>query len=149
MLIMTRTIMKKIIVTCALAVCLTFASSTRADWDLVWSPDGNEIINHEMHFPQLPDPNGWDVNFTTPKFLADDWKCSGSGPVSDIHFWVSHQDDVIPVLNGIDVRTFLYLPLYGHRFYHLPTSHFTPPSARPVGRYIIGHLLYLRILEMA
>jgi len=30
---------------------------------------------HKMHFPQLPDPNGWDVNvhdFT----LADDWQCS-------------------------------------------------------------------------
>jgi len=65
-----------------------------------------------MHFPQLPDPVGWDVKATsiiTPnwpvstviegpylqrKILADDWTCSQSGPVDDIHFWGSWRDDV-------------------------------------------------------
>ena len=44
-----------------------------------WTPaDG-----HKMHFPQLPDANGWDVLATNPKILADDWTCSSTGPVKD------------------------------------------------------------------
>jgi hypothetical protein len=49
-----------------------------------------------MHYPQLPDPSGWDVSFSNGVALADDWRCSESGPVNDIHFWVSFKDDVIP-----------------------------------------------------
>jgi hypothetical protein len=45
-----------------------------------------------MHFPQLPDPNGWDVDMTD-YILADDWKCTETGPVDDIHFWISVQGD--------------------------------------------------------
>jgi len=48
--------------------------------------------NHKMHFPQLPDLEGWDVNATYPKILADDWQCSRSGPIEDIHFWGSWKD---------------------------------------------------------
>ena len=47
---------------------------------------------HKMHYPQLPDPNGWDVNvhdFT----LADDWQCSQTGLVSDAHLWLSWEQD--------------------------------------------------------
>jgi hypothetical protein len=47
----------------------------------------------KMHFPQLPDPQGWDVNFETPKVLADDWLCTQSGPVTDIHWWFSSRFD--------------------------------------------------------
>jgi hypothetical protein len=43
---------------------------------------------HKMHFPQLPDPNGWDVNIVETQ-IGDDWTCGGTGPVDDIHFWVS------------------------------------------------------------
>lgn len=43
-----------------------------------------------MHFPQLPDPNGWDVDVESLR-LADDWLCTESGPVSDVHLWVSWQ----------------------------------------------------------
>ena len=50
---------------------------------------------HKMHFPQLPDPFGWDVRATYPRVVADDWTCSESGDVLDIHFWGSWQD-----LNG-------------------------------------------------
>jgi len=54
-----------------------------------WDPgDG-----HKMHFPQLPDTFGMDVLFTEPKILADDWRCSGTGPVEDIHFWFSAYSD--------------------------------------------------------
>ena len=64
-----------------------------ADWD---PGDG-----HKMHFPQLPDPNGWDVYATAglsqyPKIvLADDWRCSETGFVKDIHFWGSWKGDII------------------------------------------------------
>src|SRR3972149_5602749 len=44
---------------------------------------------HKMHFPQLPDEAGWDVNATQPVVLADDWQCSESGYVKDVHFWGS------------------------------------------------------------
>ena len=39
-----------------LAVMAMVAPAAVADWD---PGDG-----HKMHYPQLPDPNGWDVNFT-------------------------------------------------------------------------------------
>jgi len=52
-----------------------------------------------MHYPQLPDLIGWDVMATSTfpppgqgMVLADDWQCSQSGPVEDIHFWGSWKD---------------------------------------------------------
>ena len=82
--------MKKIIM---ITAAFSFAAITaRADWD-----PGDP---YKMHFPQMPDPNGWDINihdFT----LADDWQCSETGPVSDVHFWVSYQGDGPPNLNTI------------------------------------------------
>lgn len=48
------------------------------------------IDDVKMHFPQWPDPAGWDVICTADSFLiADDWQCTESGPVTDIHFWTS------------------------------------------------------------
>lgn len=77
---------------------LMFAGSALADWQV---GDG-----HKMHFPQLPDPCGLDVSFQVPYMLADDWRCSETGPVSDIHLWVSHKEDFIPFLMGIHVEIF-------------------------------------------
>jgi hypothetical protein len=60
----------------------------------------------KMHYPQLPDPQGWDVAFDElidqgvyrgP--LGDDWKCTQTGPVDDIHFWVSFREDQGPTPN--------------------------------------------------
>ncbi|MBI4717150.1 MAG: hypothetical protein HY763_05040 [Planctomycetes bacterium] len=56
-----------------------------------WQPSDG----HKMHFPQLPDEEGWDVNATQPAILADDWRCSETGLITDIHFWGSWRD-----LNG-------------------------------------------------
>jgi len=50
-----------------------------------WNPDDP----YKMHFPQLPDEAGWDVNATVPIVLADDWGCIETGWVKDIHFWGS------------------------------------------------------------
>ena len=57
------------------------AGTALADWD--------ESMGHKMHYPQLPDPKGWDINATHPKVLADDWECSESGLVADVHLWGS------------------------------------------------------------
>jgi len=48
-----------------------------------WQPGDK----YKMHFPQLPDTLGWDVDATYPIILGDDWRCSETGFVKDIHFW--------------------------------------------------------------
>lgn len=68
--------------------------------------DWNPGDPHKMHYPQLPDlsPTGMDVldsislsaGATVDKWLADDWRCGGSGPVTDVHIWGSWLDDQIP-----------------------------------------------------
>jgi hypothetical protein len=73
-----------IIVLAALTLAVASAP-VFADW---FPGNGNK-----MHFPQLPDPNGFDVSFDTPLILADDWRCSQTGPVEDIHFWFSARGD--------------------------------------------------------
>ena len=81
----------------AVVAVMFVAASATADWK--WE-DG-----HKMHFPQRPDHDGWDVKFgpfVIPqdpepiqgiKVLADDWKCSQTGNVEDIHFWFSARGD--------------------------------------------------------
>lgn len=69
-----------------IAVLAFVAAPAAADWR-----EGDE---HKMHWPQMPDPNGWDIDMTD-YVLADDWECSKSGPVSDIHFWYSVKGDTL------------------------------------------------------
>ena len=57
-----------------------FSASLRADW--------NEGGPHKMHYPQLPNPNGWDVNCTAPQTIADDLLCAADGPITNFHLWV-------------------------------------------------------------
>ena len=70
-------------------------------------PDG---WNHKMHFPQLPDAYGWDINATAPRIVADDWQCSESGSVKDIHFWGSWKDDELGAITQIHVSIHGDLP---------------------------------------
>jgi len=79
----------------ALALVVTTA---HADW--------NPGFKHKMHFPQQPDVNGYDVNFTAPLIVADDWKCSETGPVTDIHFWFSARNDWLNLQLPLDVQIF-------------------------------------------
>ncbi|MBU8933172.1 MAG: dockerin type I repeat-containing protein [candidate division Zixibacteria bacterium] len=51
-----------------------------------WNPDPGDDI--KMHFPQLPDENGWDVDASWHP-IADDFMCTESGYIKDIHFWGS------------------------------------------------------------
>jgi len=61
-----------------------------------WQPGDD----HKMHFPQLPDEDGWDVNATYPIILADDWECSESGYVKDVHFWGSWLHDYTGIIDS-------------------------------------------------
>lgn len=72
---------------------LLLAGTALADWD--------EGDGHKMHYPQLPDPTGWDVMSTEPKILADDFLCTWGGPITDIHFWGSWQNDAIGDISNI------------------------------------------------
>lgn len=84
---------------CILMCTLLIGATTvaLADWAV---GDG-----HKMHFPQLPDPNGWDVDFHD-WWLGDDWKCSETGPVSDIHFWYSWARDIVQDIPWISVQIY-------------------------------------------
>jgi len=78
------------------ASTMLLAAPVMADW---YEGDG-----HKMHFPQLPDPNGWDVEISSwdnQHECADDWMCSQSGPVSDLHFWYSVADDAPTVIGTV------------------------------------------------
>lgn len=65
-------------------VALLATPAARAHWD--------ESMPAKMTNPQMPDADGWDIDMTGWT-LADDWKCSESGKVSDIHFWYSVRSD--------------------------------------------------------
>ncbi len=61
---------------------------------------------HKMHWPQAPDlsPAGVDVS-GVGTVLADDFKCTASGPVARIHVWGSFAQDILPE-RGVDSLTF-------------------------------------------
>jgi hypothetical protein len=89
--------MKKVI---CIFVCMLVIGTTSiavADW--------SEGDGYKMHFPQLPDPVGWDVSFHDWQ-LGDDWKCSETGPVKDIHFWISWRHDIVGDLPFIGVAIY-------------------------------------------
>jgi hypothetical protein len=96
---------KKII---GILVCMLMIGTTTiavADWV---PSDG-----HKMHYPQMPDPVGWDVNFHD-FYLADDWQCSETGPVTDIHFWISWRGDIVGQLPMITVGIYSNDPGTGY-----------------------------------
>jgi hypothetical protein len=81
-----------------------FAPVANADW--------NPGDPYKMHYPQLPNlsPSGLDVLATyggvyfnpasgsyvplANKILADDFRCTQSGPITDIHIWGSWLNDI-------------------------------------------------------
>jgi len=61
---------------------------------------------YKMHWPQPPDlsPAGVDID-AMGVILADDFKCTATGPVSRIHVWASFADDLLPS-DGAGAMTF-------------------------------------------
>ena len=84
-------------------------SAALADWN-VGDP-------YKMYFPQLPDPNGWDVGAFG---LADDWRCTQTGSVDDIHIWFSELHDGPPDVAYVDVRIYSNDPNYQGQGYGAP-----------------------------
>jgi hypothetical protein len=97
------------------AVFLVSSTAAVADWD-----PGDPF---KMHYPQLPNvtPLGLDVLAgprvippPTPsdeaiyyeKFLADDFLCTFSGPITDIHIWGSYNQDLF--LGGVHPSNALF-----------------------------------------
>lgn len=70
-----------------------------SDASVFYNDSEEEEYPHKMHWPQLPDPNGWDVRAcrTPPtdiepeirKVLADDFLCTSNGYINHITFWGS------------------------------------------------------------
>jgi hypothetical protein len=96
--------MKKII---CLGIFVVLASVVLADWDPIPPEDPT---NHKMHWAQLPNPIGWDVNATHPKVLADDWQCSQTGWIWDIHFWGSWKDDSLGTITSFHLSIHKDIP---------------------------------------
>jgi hypothetical protein len=117
--------------TAALTLALA-ASAASADWKI-----GDD---YKMHFPQLPDADGWDVAFAwmdpgipgvqppmrMSNGLADDWRCSQTGAVSDVHFWLSMKGDTtagnpLPFqINSISLTFWNDLPVGPNRTFSMP-----------------------------
>ena len=90
-----------------LAVVGLLVLPTLADWD---PGDG-----YKMHYPQLPDVNGWDIDVTHPdgglyRVVADDWMCIEDGPVTEIHFWGSWLDNLKGQIEWIDIEIYRDIP---------------------------------------
>lgn len=87
---------KKLVTTlvCAMFITMsvTLASSTIADWV---PADG-----HKMHYPQMPDVTYSGVAVQMPPWInrADDFRCSESGWITDIHIWGSFKGDSLPAM---------------------------------------------------
>jgi len=114
--------MKKTVASMAPFVLLwALVATTVADWDV-----GGPC---KMHSPQLPDPNGWDVNASIEE-VADDWTCTLSAPVEDIHVWYSWKFDATDDFASVRVRIYDNVPA-GPRGYSEPGNtlwerHFYP-----------------------
>jgi hypothetical protein len=93
-----RELKSKILFVCVFVLLFGAAPVALGDWDV---GDG-----HKMHYPQLPKPGGWDVALWSEGsvWLADDWQCSETGPVKDIHFWLSWEQNVVWPIGGFTVR---------------------------------------------
>jgi hypothetical protein len=76
----------RVLAVAALAV-LVLAPMARADWV--------SGMPYKMHYPQLPATGS--ISFGTYLSpVADDWLCTESGPVSDVHFWIWSADGLPP-----------------------------------------------------
>jgi hypothetical protein len=73
----------------AIGISLALAAPGLADWSL----------GDPAKFVQMPDPNGWDVDFTYNPIklgavrLADDFECVQAGPITGVHLWFSALGD--------------------------------------------------------
>jgi hypothetical protein len=107
--------MKRLIALCVVCVLATSIVAAKTD---PW-------IDAKMHHPQLPDYSGWDVGFnnlTVPQPIADDWQCTGTGAVSDIHLWLSWLGDEVAQISA------LHVAIYSDKPFDQYTNPFSTPD---------------------
>jgi hypothetical protein len=87
--------MKKLITIClVVTMILVIGNVANADW----------IPGQPAKWVQLPDlsSTGMDVLATHPNVLADDFLCTQTGPITDIHIWGSWNRDILPMVQNSD-----------------------------------------------
>jgi hypothetical protein len=102
--------------------------------------------NHKMHYPQLPDPEGWDIVATRgyashPGIVtADDFLCTESGPITDIHFWGSWLWDIqTPILGfWLSIHDNIPAPPYSRPGTELWSAYITNYEMVPEGQGLQG-----------
>ncbi|MCP4547283.1 MAG: hypothetical protein GY835_12560 [bacterium] len=87
-----------------MAVLCIAAAPAAADWEPV---DG-----HKMHWPQTPKQGGCDVEFGAGEgwALGDDWQCTESGYVDEIHFWISWNENLVQDIAMFTISIFADIP---------------------------------------
>jgi len=100
-----------------------------ADWEPIYNPAG-EIINHGMHFPQLPDNCGTDIyneqhwcdsaNPQNCAAIADDWRAKYDGKLTDFHIWYSWDFDLPGTITSARVEIYADIPAGGNFNYSKP-----------------------------
>jgi hypothetical protein len=95
-----------------------------------WNPGDTS----KMHFPQTPDPIGWDVYAINPRIMGDDFRCIETGPIKDIHFWGSWFNDDTTVVPSFTVSIWSDVPAG----IDLPWSHpGTVLWTRNIAKYVV------------
>ncbi len=107
----------------AAVLVLVLSVVASADWD-----EGEPY--KWVQYPDL-EPTGIDVNATFPYVLADDFLCTQTGPITDIHIWGSWLNDYLPYGNPSDV------------LFTLSIHSDIPAEASPTGYSMPGELLWL------
>ena len=79
-------------------VLFLLIASSYADWQ--------PLDGHKMHYPQLPNETGWAVDATFPALITDDWQCSETGMIKDIHFWGAWSLGITGQILSFDVIIF-------------------------------------------
>jgi len=99
---MYKKILGILVCTLLITASLILIPPTNADW--------NPEDGYKMHFPQMPDPNGWDADIMMGWTLGDDWKCSETGFVSDIHIWYSWLSDIVGQILMVPINIYSNVP---------------------------------------
>jgi len=109
-------------------LALILAVPTMADWD-------PEQPYKWVQYPDLS-TTGIDVNATQDYILADDFLCTVTGPITDIHIWGSWLDDYIPYGEWPEGVTFT-----------LSIHKDIPAEQSPTGFSMPGDVLWVRTFQ--
>ena len=95
-----------------ITLCISLSAGALADWN---PGDPYKTANP----PQLPDPNGWDVCLAH-QTVADDFMCGETGPITDVHFWFSYQQDLPSDIANVHLSIHSNIPIGGENPYSYP-----------------------------